>query len=101
MFCIEKQATVADTLRLFDRINQGKFFSCEFIKNDGSIRTMVCRTHVKKYVTGGHLKFNPKSKGLLPVWDCQKREYRFVNLNTLNWVRLGNVRYIFNPDNHE
>lgn len=92
---IEKKATVADTLQLFKEIETGKFFSCEFRKVDGTIRNMTCRTHVKKYTNGGKLSFNPSQKGLLPVWDVQKKEYRFVNLNSLIWLRFEKVKYIF------
>ena len=92
---IEKKATVADTLQLFQKIESGKFFSCQFRKVDGTIRNMVCRTHVKKYTSGGKLSFNPSQKGLLPVWDVQKKEYRFVNLNSLIWLRYEKVKYIF------
>ena len=32
----------------------GKFFSVRFLKKDGTVRDMVCRTVVKKYLKGGN-----------------------------------------------
>ena len=51
----------------------GKIFSVTFTKKDGSSRAMNCRTGVKKHLTGGMLKYDPISRGLLPVYDLKKR----------------------------
>ena len=67
-----------------DVINRtnGKFFSVTFIKRaDGSKRKMLCRTGVKKYTNGEGMKYSPKDKGLIPVYDLQKKGYRSIPIN--------------------
>ena len=61
--------------------SNGKIFTAHFVKKDGSARKMNCRTGVSKYVTGVGLKFDPKSKGLLGVFDLQSKGYRFISLD--------------------
>ena len=52
---------------------RGKIFTATFYKKDHTSRTMNCRLHVKKHLHGGTLKYNPKEKGLIPVYDLQKK----------------------------
>lgn len=78
---------------LIKEMQSGKFFTVEFIKKDGSRRVMNCRTGVKKYTTGKGLSFNPIAKSLLPVFDVQKKDYRFINLSTIIWVQVSGVKY--------
>lgn len=82
-----------NTKELIKEMNSGKFFTVEFIKKDGSRRVMNCRTGVKKYTTGKGLSFNPIAKSLLPVFDVQKKDYRFINLSTVIWVQVSGVKY--------
>lgn len=61
----------------------GKFFSVDFIKKDGSIRKMVCRKGVKKYLKGGDKK-TPNT--VITVFDVNKKEYRcFYPENVINF----------------
>lgn len=82
--------------KLFQEINKGKIFNAEFIKKDGSRRIMNCRTGVKKYSNGKGLNFDPMKKNLLPVFDLQKKEYRFINLSTLISVTIKQKKYFIN-----
>ena len=51
----------------------GKIFTVDFIKRtNGEPRTMNCRRNVQKGVKGVGLKFDPKEKDLLVVYDMQK-----------------------------
>ena len=69
-------------------------FSVVFIKRTtGEVRRMLCRTGVKKYLSGGELKFVPIRKGLLSVYDMQSKGYRFINLETLVSFKLGGISY--------
>lgn len=58
-----------------------RIFTVTFVKNDGSIRKMNAMRGVRKGVNGVGLKFDPSEKNLLTVYDMQKRNFRFVNLN--------------------
>jgi len=72
---------------------KGKFFTVTFIKKDGTTRVMNARLGVKAYLKGGELPYDPEAKGLIPVFDIPKREYRMVNLNTIIKLKIGNNEY--------
>lgn len=72
---------------------RGKFFTVTFTKKDGSKRVMNARLGVKAYLKGGDLPYNPEDKGLIPVFDVQKKEYRMVNINTISHLKIGNNDY--------
>ena len=74
-------------------VNDGKIFGATFVKKDGTIRVMNCRRGVSKGVTGEGLKFNPADKQLLGVFDMQKDQHRFINLETLSQIRHGGEVY--------
>lgn len=73
--------------------SKGKFLSVDFIKKDGSIRHMTCRTGVSKHVKGVGLTYNPEDKGLITVWDTVAQGYRNINKNTLKCVKIGGIVY--------
>lgn len=85
-----------NTKLLLKEMNSGKIFTACFIKKNNELREINCRTNVKKYVTGKGLNFNPSSKNLLPVFDMQKKEYRFINLSSLIWVKIKKKKYFIN-----
>jgi len=78
-----------------------RYFGVKFIKRtDNSVRTMLCQLDVRNWkgkstLKGGSLKYNPESKGLLPVWDVNKKAYRMVNLNTLLELRFNKTVHKF------
>ncbi len=71
----------------------GRFFSAYFIKRDGSLRRMVARIGVSKFVSGEGLAFDPADFNLAVVWDAQKRAYRMINLSTLLSLRCGAINW--------
>ena len=75
------------------KATKGKIFTVEFFKKDGSYRKLNCRTGVKSYLNGGELKYDPLTKGLLPVFDLQKQSYRMINLNTLTSIKAEKEVY--------
>ena len=73
---------------------ENTMFSVVFIKRTtGEVRRMLCRTGVRKHLSGGELKFIPIRKGLLSVYDMQSKGYRFINLETLISFKLGGKTY--------
>ena len=87
-----KKISRKDILHLLEQ-NKGNVFSVVFLKKDGSIRHMTCRFGVKKHLKGGELKFNPIERSLLVVFDMQKDQHRFINLETLSQIRHGGEVY--------
>jgi hypothetical protein len=75
------------------RDTKGKFFTVTFIKKDGTTRVMNARLGVKVYLKGGELPYDANEKGLIPVYDIQKKSYRMVNINTISNLKIGNKEY--------
>tara|TARA_X000001382_G_C3015166_1_gene129827 strand:- start:30 stop:302 length:273 start_codon:yes stop_codon:yes gene_type:complete len=78
---------------ILDKVSNGKVFSAKFVKKDGSIRTMNCRTGVVKHVTGKGRNFDPITANLIPVFDMNKNGYRFISFDRLNWIKIGGKKY--------
>lgn len=73
---------------------KGRFFTVTFTKkSDGSIRVMNCRLGVRAYLHGGALRYNPEAKGMIPVYDVQKRGYRIVTIDNIISLKIGNQTY--------
>ena len=72
----------------------GKIFSAVFTKKDGEKRNMVCRLGVAKYVKGVGLKFKPEERALVGVFDMHKKAYRFINMKTLEQIKIKGIKYI-------
>ena len=82
-------------------INNGKIFSVTFIKKDGATRKLTGRIGVKKYVLGRGLKFDPKEKGLMTVYDFQNKGYRMMNLNGLISAKINKQEFQFERNENE
>jgi hypothetical protein len=78
-----------------DRTN-GKFFTVKFIKKDGTLRKMTCRTGVSKGVTGKGLAFEPKEKGLKVVWSTDAEGYRMINLAQVTEITFNKITTTYN-----
>lgn len=75
------------------KATKGKFFTVTFTKKDGTTRVMNARLGVKAYLKGGELPYNPEPKGLIPVYDMGKQEYRMINTNTITNIKIGNKEF--------
>jgi hypothetical protein len=75
--------------------SNGRIFSSVFIKKDGTHRLMNARTKVTK-----HLKkdakprpYEPSKYNLICVYDMQSKNYRMINVNTLQTLILNKKIY--------
>lgn len=66
---------------------KGRLFKVEFVKKDGSLRTMRARLGLKRNLKGKGRTFDPIAKGLLGVWEANNN-YRMINLNTVRSLKL-------------
>ena len=82
-----------ETAKKYIYKTNGKIFSAVFTKKDGEKRKMICRQGVAKYVTGKGLKFKPEERNLICVFDMRKNAYRFINLETLQSLKVKGVEY--------
>ena len=67
----------------------GRFFSCVFVKADGTLRTMTCRTGVRKHLRGGVSTLNPDK--YFTVYDVQAKGYRAINKDTIVALRMNGI----------
>ena len=70
---------------------KGKWFSCTFIKKDGSKRVMNGRIGCHKGVKGIGRKF--QKDNLVTVFDAQAKEYRMINVDTMLTFNCGNFTW--------
>ena len=82
-----------DTAKQYIYKTNGKIFSAVFTKKDGEKRKMICRQGVAKYVKGVGLKFKPEEKDLIGVFDMHKKAYRFINVTTLEQIKVKGITY--------
>lgn len=74
----------------------GKIFTVKFIKRTiGEERILNCRLGVYKYVRGIGMSYDPKSKGLITVFDMQKNGYRMIATESVEWVHGNGKTYYF------
>ena len=66
---------------------KGKWFSCTFIKKDGTKRVMNGRIGCHKGVKGIGRKF--QKENLVTVFDAQAKEYRMINVDTMLTFKCG------------
>ena len=89
-----EQITAEQARTLVENNKDGRIFAVRFIKRtDGTLRSMNCRKGVRKGQTGGSLKFNPKSKGLVVVYDVRIRDYRMISLEGIRSVSMNKRKY--------
>lgn len=64
---------------LIDGMKNGRIFSVQFVKKDGTVRNMVCRKGVKKGVKGTGAGWGEGSmKPLRTVFDMRKAGFRTI-----------------------
>jgi hypothetical protein len=74
----------------------GKIFRVTFVKKDGTVRQMVCRTEVKKGVNGTGMSYDPEPRGLMPIFDMHKDAWRMINLDTVQEMVFEGQTTTFN-----
>ena len=92
-------------IRSMIQATDGKVFSVEFTKKDGSLRKMSCRLGVKKGVKGTRPEATAKrnqtlaDNGMLGVFEMfngtETKGFRTINLNTLTKFTFGGKTVTF------
>jgi hypothetical protein len=76
------------------RDTKGRMFTVTFIKkSNGQKRVMNARLGVKAYLRGGVLPYDPNTKGLIPCYDVQKKDYTMINIPGIINLKVGGVEY--------
>ena len=77
----------------------GKIFTVTYVKRtDGATRVMNARLGVRKELKGAKRNYNPALKGLIGVYDVQKKGYRTVDANTILELSVGGKHYEVNKN---
>jgi hypothetical protein len=82
---VEEKMSVARALMLS---SNGRFMTVKFMKKDGSERVMTCRLGVKTPLVGGENTVKHIAK-YITVWDSKKKEYRNINLETVQFIHVN------------
>lgn len=87
--------TKAEARVILERYKDGTIFTVTFVKRTNQqIRVMNCRKGVKKGQAGRGLSFAPSRRNLLPVFDMQKKEYRFISFEGITKMVMRGKKYI-------
>ena len=81
-------------------VADGRFFGVKFIKRtDGTLRSMTARTGVVPPPSphSGERNWDPDDKGLLQVWDVQKRAYRMIPAENICELSVHGQRIALRP----
>lgn len=71
----------------------GRFVGLDFVKVDGSDRSLSGRLGVRKHLKGGTSTVSGSDRPYLVVYDVKAKGYRAVNLETVSVVRAQNTVY--------
>ena len=107
--------SIAEAVEIINSIPNGRVFTVEFIKRTtGELRKMNCRKGVRKGVNGRGRNFDPKSKGLIGVFDmkiAQRVErlrmlgvdvtgddgHRFISIEGIRSIKANGEEYSVDP----
>jgi hypothetical protein len=86
--------TKNEAKKIVDGYDSSKIFTVTFVKRTtGEVRVMNCRKGVVKHLVGGTLKYNPKEKELVGVFDMQKQAYRSIALENIQQINMDKKEY--------
>lgn len=91
----EEKITAGQAKHIIQDYKGGTFFTVTFVKRStGETRVMNCRKGVHKGLSGGGLRFDPKDKGLVGVFDIPKGQHRFIATEDIRRIALGGKVYV-------
>lgn len=74
----------------------GRIVKVRFIKRtDGKERTMICRTGVKKGVSGDGARYDPESRGLITVFDMKIQQHRSIPTDAILELKSGQDHFVW------
>ena len=70
-------------------------FTVSFYKKNGEFRQLRGCFGISKGIKGTGLAYDPLEKGMFPVFDLDKVEYRMVTIDNIREVDTGDTVYKF------
>lgn len=79
---------------IINNIPNNSFFTVEFFKRNGELRTMNCRKGVTKHLTPNPTRQKAEMPdNMVTVYDVQSKGYRHINTNTT--IRISAERHVY------
>jgi hypothetical protein len=81
-----KTITPAEVVAVINNIPKSAFFNVNFVKKNGEVREMNCRSGVTKHLTPPSEKKREKPvmpKNIVTVYDMKNAGYRHINTDTV------------------
>jgi hypothetical protein len=78
-----------------DVLMSGQVCRVDYQKENGDITTMLCRTGVKKHLTGTGKSQTNLAEGRLSVWAFDRKGYRTLKMNGILTIKHGGIMYDF------
>ena len=76
-----------------DMLTNGRIFNVQFVKKDGSVRSMNARLGVTKHLRSGQLKYNPTDKNYIIVFSMGDGGYRTISLEHVLRIKCNGNEY--------
>ena len=79
----------------FIKATKGKFFSIVYTRKDGKTNRYVCRTGVKKHLSGGQ-NYPPENSVTVyapPSFNGQRAGYKTFLLENIREIKFKNMNY--------
>jgi len=96
---------IRNAIEFWERLNEDKEAKIKFVKKDGTIRIMKCtldftkipkKDHPKKVNIPQILKLM-KNSGIMHVYDLEKKGWRSVPFERVDWMETPKARYKIAP----
>jgi len=96
---------IRNAIEFWERLNVDKEATVKFVKKDGTIRIMKCtldftkipkKDHPKKVNIPQILKLM-KNSGIMHVYDLEKKAWRSVPFERVDWMETPTARYKIAP----
>ena len=84
---------MSDFKKLFVGHVGNRFFSVKFKKQNGADRILTGRLGVTKHLKGGSR--SATNDKYLIVWESATKGYRYVNIDTLQWIKCRGTYFIY------
>jgi len=96
---------IRNAIQFWERLNMDKEATVKFVKKDGTIRIMKCTLDFKripkedypKNVNIHQILKLMKNSGIIHVYDLEKKGWRSVPFERVDWMETPEARYKIAP----
>lgn len=85
--------TQSEAVNMINNMQGNKIYNVNFIKKDGSLRSLTCINKCIKHLRGGE-STTKHLNHLITVFDMQNQGYRNINVNTIQSLNCNGEQYV-------